>query len=50
MIGVIISIIITMVGMYLCFKDDSTTYYILGHVLAFIGGAIFAYSLSLFIV
>ena len=39
-----------MIGMYLCFKDDSTTYYVLGQVLAFIGGAIFASSLRLLIV
>jgi len=50
MIGAIIGIIITMIGMYLCFKDKSTAYYILGNILAFLGGAIFAYSLRLLIV
>ena len=49
MIGIIISIIITIIGIYLCLKYDNIEW-LIGNLLAFIGGALFAYSLRTLIV
>ena len=49
MIGIVVSAIVTLIGIYLCLNYDGIEW-LLGNFLAFIGGAIFAYSLKILFV